>query len=168
VPNGEDGVWYNYSCYAYVPAGNPDLQFVPLGDRAERNSSFTTMTEKDSWQRMEFSFMFESNAGEWGTVQQVSGPYAAGQVFYVANVQLTKGRPMRPYIDGAQTLTNADYGWAGVTGVNGFVRAVAPVVTVNPIEDTGRRKYYGVSWTYSNSAGHGQFMSEVQVRRTKH
>lgn len=167
VPAVEDGEWYNYSCYVYVPAGSPNIQFVGLGDRVEKLSSFATMTEKDQWKRQEFSFIGNGTSGEWGAVQQIDGPYAAGQVFYVANVQLTKGRQLRPYIDGNQTLANADYGWAGQTGSNGFVRAAAPTVTMNTRVDAARRKFYGLSWNYTNSAGHAQFQAETQIRRTQ-
>lgn len=164
-PALEDGEWYNHSCYVYVPTGSPDVQMTPLGDRPERLSTPGIMTTKDSWQRVEYSFIANGNSGILPIIQQV-GTYASGTVFYVANVQLTKGRQMRPYIDGSQVLTNADYGWAGPTGSNGFVRAVAPTVTLDFIPDQGRRKSFPLTWTYASTAGHGQTQSEIQVRRT--
>lgn len=160
----EEGEWYNHSCYIYVPASAPagmTAQMNLIGDKG----TAPEITARGQWVRQDVSFIM-SNAMPWTEVRAsgTTTTWNSACEFYVANVQLTKGRLVRPYIDGSQAATNADYGWAGVNA-NGFVRAVAPTVTVDTQLDKARRKYYGVNWTYANSAGHAQTLADVQVRK---
>jgi hypothetical protein len=157
----EEG-WWNYSAYVYVPAGNPDVSITALGTKSQSGDSMTSV--KGQWTRINHAVISDGGS-VWFTIQQNAG---AGALFYIADVQLTEGRLVRPPINGYRTLTNATYGWAGGTGQNGFVRAVPPQTpTVTPILPKARRKYWAPAWSYANSAGHAQSLAEIKTRRVK-
>jgi hypothetical protein len=167
LPILEDGEWYNYSAYVYIPATAPaDMaaEFTFLGDKAGPNAT----TTKGQWIRHNVGFIANASEAQWGIVQGNGSTWNSTAKFYVANVQLTKGRYVRAYIDGNRTMTDATYGWAGLN-VNGFVRAVPPTITLPAQANKARRKYYAVNWTYTaNTGGHAQELVEIQVGRNKH
>lgn len=162
-PRLEEGEWYNYSAYVYVPDTNPNP--VQLGISSD-NAWSQPVTLKNQWVRVDIPFMADNNV-TWALLANTpaDSPVAAGHSFYVANVQLTKGRMLRPYIDGTLTKTNAVYGWAGPEGSNGYVRAVKPTVTIPATGDKSTYKTYPVDWNYTNSQGHAHHSAEFKVRK---
>ena len=161
VPRLEEGKWYNASAYVYVPAGSPDVGIAAFGDWMTAGEPDTSV--KNQWVRLHGAAIGEAG-GLWFAIQQVNGPYAAGSIFYIANVQITEGELLRPYV-GGRSIAGATTGWAGPTGYNGFARSTPPTVTLNAIGDKARRKYYAVGWNYSHAQP--QQLSELQIRRVK-
>lgn len=159
----EEGEWYNHSAYIYVPSSAPagfSAGMNLMGDKGTRD----LIGVRDTWVRQDIPFIMGTSM-PWTEVRGDGvTTWNSSCEYYVANVQLTKGRLVRPYIDGSQALTNATYGWAGVNS-NGFVRAAPPTITVDAQADKARRKYYAVNWAYANSAGHGQVLADIQVRK---
>lgn len=163
LPNLEDGQWYNQSCYIYIPVSAPagmTVNFSFLGDKG----SSPEQSVRGQWVRHNLPFIQAGNNTVWSTVSTSGTTWNSTAEFYVANTQLTKGRLVRPYIDGNQTMSNATYGWAGLNTA-GFVRASPPVVTANTQKSKARRKFYAFDWNYTNPAGHAQVLANVQIRR---
>lgn len=165
IPILEDGEWYNYSAYVFMPNTVPSdmaLEMTALGDKL----AGTSTTTKGAWTRVDIDFIASTHEALWGTLHANGTTWNSTAAFYVANVQLTKGRRVKPYIAGSLTMTGATYGWAG-SNTNGFVRATPPTATVTTQYDKARRKYYAVNWSYSQADSHAQVNADVQVRKVK-
>jgi len=164
VPTLEEGEWYNFSVYQYIPSAAPanmNVDVTVLGHRAGTENSLPHA----QWNRVDISFI-AGTGSLWCVVQGNGSGFTWDSTckFYVANVQLTKGRRVRPYLYGEKVLANADHGWAG-NRTGGFVRAVPPTVTPTVTYDKARRKYWAAGWTYSSTAGHAQIKSTVKTSK---
>lgn len=166
VPRCEEGKWYNYSCWTWMPLNTPAnfrAQITLLGDTVGSGMQY----DKGVWVRHSRAFMID-DGGPWACVEVGGETWDSTCVLYVAGVQLTEGKMLRPWIGGNKTLSGADYGWAGIVGSNGFVRAVPPTAPViTPITDKAMKKYYSVNWSYAQGNGHVQDSAMVKVRKVR-
>lgn len=165
VPIIEEGKWWNFSCWTWMPTtapANMQIGMTLLGDSI--NSGWRT--EKGVWVRHNKPFMMD-DGGTWACIETGGSGFTWNSycVFYMAGVQLTEGKMVRPWIGGNKTLTGADYGWAGITGTNGFVRAAPPTVSVPVQLDKAESLSFPVDWTYAQTNGHAQDSVTVKVRK---
>jgi hypothetical protein len=166
MPTLEEGEWYNFSAYIYIPSTAPaamDVSAVVLGHKTMPDP----LIPHGQWARVDVPFI-AGRSGMWCTIQASGSGFTwdTNCKFYVANTQLTKGRKLRPYIYGERVMTNADHGWCG-QNTGGFVRAVPPSVSSLAVPDKSRRNTWQANWTYSNTAGHAQINLTVKTIKVK-
>lgn len=156
--------WYTAVCWVYVPTGSAPVKLYDSG--RDVSSGLTVAT--NSWSRLQVRFLVsaEDNLPRFFIMSDAN--YTSGQVLYIANFAIVKGRYAPEALNGAMTNTATHvYKYQGGYTHNGSVvevtSGVVPAPTWVSLNNTTIRGGTTAEWNYVGQGTQSAYSFEWRI-----